>query len=111
MVGGWEPNIFCGVKCVSWVWKEEKILFLERQKFSPFLKIKKIINTKNKKTFSVCQIKNQILICDFEKFEIDFYTEKDGFIKPLTLANRGVIGPNVVCPEFVLIPQLGIFGG
>ena len=47
------------------------------------------MNIKNKKTFSVCQIKNQILICDLEKFEIDFYTEKDGFIKTIDTGESG----------------------
>ena len=75
-----------GVICVTMDWEEGKIFFFERQKISPFLKIKKIINTKNKKTFSVCQIKNQILICDFEKFKIEFYTEKDGFIKTIDIS-------------------------
>ena len=78
-----------GVVCGSEDWKEEKIFFLERQKFSPFLEIKKIINTKNKETFSVCQIKNQILICETEKFKIDFYTEKDGFIKTIDIGESG----------------------
>ena len=47
-----------GVNCRSWGWEEKKHFFLERTSFSPFLKIKKIIYTKDKKTFSVCQIKN-----------------------------------------------------
>ena len=78
-----------GVICVTRDWEEGKIFFLERQKFSPFLEIKKIMNIKNKKTFSVCQIKNQILICDFEKFKIEFYTEKGGFIKTIDTGESG----------------------
>ena len=100
-----------GVKCVSWGWKEGKIFFLERQKFSPFLKIKKIMNIKNKKTFSVCQIKNQILICEREKFEIDFYTEKDGFIKTIDTGESGGDWPQGRVPLIRADPSTGNFWG
>ena len=100
-----------GVKCLSRGWKEEKIFFLERQKFSPFLEIKKIMNIKNKKTFSICQIKNQILICEREKFEIDFYTEKDGFIKAIDIGESGGDWSKGCAPLIRTDPSTGNFWG
>ena len=100
-----------GVVCASGSWEEKKIFFLERQKFSPFLEIKKIMNIENKKTFSVCQIKNQILICETEKFEIDFYTEKDGFIKTIDIGESGGDFPQGRFPRIRVDPSTGNFWG
>ena len=69
------------------------------------------MNIKNKKTFSVCQIKNQILICDFEKFEIDFYTEKDGFIKTIDIDESGGDWPQGCAPLIRTDPSTGNFWG
>ena len=68
------------VNCRSKKWIEKKIFLLERTSVFPFFLRKETINTKDQ-TFSVCQMKNQILMCDFKKFEIDFYTEKERYIK------------------------------
>ena len=100
-----------GVVCGSGDWEEEKIFFLERQKFSPFLEIKRIMNIKNKETCSVCQIKNQILICEREKFEIDFYTEKDGFIKTIDTGESGGDWPQGRFPLIRADPSTGNFWG
>ena len=76
------------VNCRGWgKWeREEYLIFLERKKFPCFLQIVKII--KKKKTsdfhsFSVCKIQKEILICDLQKFQFDFYTEKGEFIKTI----------------------------
>ena len=99
------------VVCGSWGWKEAKIFCLERKRFSPFLEIKKSIITRNKRTFSVCQIKNQILICDFEKFEIDFYTEKDGYIKTIDIGESGGDFPQGRFPRIRTDPSTGNIWG
>ena len=69
------------------------------------------MNIKNKKTFSVCQIKNQILICEREKFKIDFYTEKDGFIKTIDIGESGGDLPQSRLPRIRVDPSTGNFWG
>ena len=91
------------------VGRRKDFFFGETKIFSIF-RNKKIMNIKNKKTFSVCQIKNQILICETEKFEIDFYTEKDGFIKTIDTGESGGDWPHRV-PLIRADPSTGNFWG
>ena len=78
-----------GVNC--W-WGQDMLVFFEREKVSPFLKLKfqKIITQKNPSSpsFSVCKIEKNILISDM-KFQLDLYTEKGDFIKTLDSRQRG----------------------
>ena len=59
---------------------EEALIFLEREKIPPFLKMKKIIYKKRQSSYSVCQIKEKILICDISKFQFEFYTKTGEYI-------------------------------
>ena len=71
---------------------KEKLFFLEREKFSRVLKIKKIIHKKRQNSsFSVCKIEKKILICNYWKFQIDFYTEKGDYIETIDIgeSNEG----------------------
>ena len=83
------------VICFLW-WGEKKLLFLERKKFSPFLEIKKITDTKKRISDSVCQINEAILICD-GKFQIDFYTKNGKYIKTVNTgeSRRGDYRPRI----------------
>ena len=81
-----------GVNCwgVGREWGEGYLIFLERKKCPCFLQIIKII--KKKKTsdflsFSVCKNQKEILFCNLQKFQFDFYTEKGEFIKTIDTGN------------------------
>ena len=102
------PQIL-GVNCWRDGGREEYLIFLERKKFPCFLKIQKIIEKKKTfSSFSVCKNQKEILFCHSQKFQFDFYTEKGEFLKTIDPGvETGVGAP----PEFVLIPQLGKFGG
>ena len=49
-------------------------------------------------------------MCDFEKFEIDFYTEKDGYIKTIDIGELGGNWPHHV-PLIRADPSTGNFRG
>ena len=71
-----------GVNCWWW-WGRENLIFLERGNFPPFLKIQKIVHKDRQYSFSACKIENKILICNYQNFEIYFYTEKGDYIETI----------------------------
>lgn len=99
--------VVCGWDAGRW-WGESKIVFLERGKYDPHLKLKRTVKTK-KPVFSLCP-KNELVFCCDSIFEVHCFTREGEQLR--TIKIPGLITWSVVCsPRIRIDPLSGNFWG